>query len=143
MSLVAYVCICVFSCSHNRGFEAGGDDDGRRAVEEGWGGLLDKGFRRISAPVTGFESAAGRWTADTGTRRKYKVEQTGEKNEGVKKYIIIILADTLLVLTLTGWSVVRRRQQGLMGESGMSAGAGLHSTVGAALHLNMPQLMHK
>ncbi len=77
MSLAAYVCICVFSCSHNHIFEGGGGggDDGRRAVEEGWeGDSLGTGFRWISAPVPGFESAAGRWTADTGTRRKYKVE---------------------------------------------------------------------
>ncbi len=28
MSLVAYVCICVFSCSHNHSFEGGGRGEG-------------------------------------------------------------------------------------------------------------------
>lgn len=65
--------MCVFVCSHVHTIAAlKGGDDGRLA-EEG-GGSLGTGFRRITAPVPGFESAAGRWTADTGTRRKYKVE---------------------------------------------------------------------
>ncbi len=54
MSLVAYVCICVFSCSHNHSFEGagrgGGGDDGRRAVEEGWGGRWVQGSDGSARP---------------------------------------------------------------------------------------------
>lgn len=128
-----YLCVLMFTQSR-----FWGGDDGRPAEEEwGRGGIRwEQGSDGSPRPCRGLsrQRADGPLTLAQG--ESIKSSRQEEKNEGVKKYIIIILSDTLLVLTLTGWSVVRRRQQGLMGESGMSVGAGLHSAVGAALHLN-------
>lgn len=81
MSSVAYcmcVCLCVFAFTRKRdlGFggvlTAGGWSRSRRRRRRGVHG--SDGSPRVVRPALRFESAAGRWTADTGTRRKYKVE---------------------------------------------------------------------